>query len=133
MKISVSIDISSIQFNVDAINNAVSQELERTAYLCERTAKSLVPVDTGSLRNSINVDGGGLEWTISPNMEYDYIIEEGASPHMIYGNPILHWGDVYTRQVHHPGNKAYLYMWGAFQTHTVDLVDRVALAVMKVL
>jgi hypothetical protein len=41
-----------------------------------------------------------------------YIIEYGSRPHMIYGNPILHWvspegEDIFVTQVFHPGTNPH--------------------------
>lgn len=134
LNIRVDIDISSLEFNVEAINQAVSEELETTIYKCQRTARELVPKDTSTLANSIDVEGGGLEWSTGTNLEYAGYIEDGTSPHEIWGNPMLRLHDGrYAYRVYHPGNKAYEYMWNAFQTHVVGIEERILLAVMKVL
>lgn len=128
MRITVDVDLSNFNLDTGAIENAVSQELERTAHRIERQAKELAPVDTGDLRISITTDGGGLSYEVGTNLEYAEYIEEGTSPHTITGNDYLYWegADHPVRSVNHPGNRAYLYMETAFNTQTEDLEDRIS-------
>ena len=135
MKIEFDIDLSDLDFDINKIEKAVSEELERCAFKVERTAKELVPVDTGYLRRSITTEGSNLEFTISANIEYAHFIEYGTSPHIITGNPYLYWEGAShpVRQVSHPGNKAYLYMQTSFESHTQDLDTRIAKVIEDVL
>lgn len=128
MRITVDVDLSNFNLDTGAIENVVSQELERTAHRIERQAKELAPVDTGDLRRSITTDGGGLSYEVGTNLEYAEYIEEGTSPHTITGNDYLYWegADHPVRSVNHPGNRAYLYMETAFNTQTEDLEDRIS-------
>lgn len=128
MRITVDVDLSNFNLDTGAIENVVSQELERTAHRIERQAKELAPVDTGDLRRSITTDGGGLAYEVGTNLEYAEYIEEGTSPHTITGNDYLYWegADHPVRSVNHPGNRAYLYMETAFNTQTEDLEDRIS-------
>lgn len=128
MRITVDVDLSNFNLDTGAIENVVSQELERTAHRIERQAKELAPVDTGELRRSITTDGGGLAYEVGTNLEYAEYIEEGTSPHTITGNDYLYWegADHPVRSVNHPGNRAYLYMETAFNTQTEDLEDRIS-------
>ena len=64
MRITVDVDLSNFNLDTGAIENVVSQELERTAHRIERQAKELAPVDTGDLRRSITTDGGGLSYEV---------------------------------------------------------------------
>ena len=135
MKIEFEIDLSDLDFDINKIEKAVSEELERTSYKVERTAKELVPVDTGTLRRSITTEGSNLEFTISANTEYAHFIEYGTSPHRIEGNPYLWWEGAShpVKSVMHTGNKAYLYMETSFNEHTDGLDTRVANAIDEVL
>lgn len=128
MRITVDVDLSNFNLDTGAIENVVSQELERTAHRIERQAKELAPVDTGDLRRSITTDGGRLAYEVGTNLEYAEYIEEGTSPHTITGNDYLYWegADHPVRSVNHPGNRAYLYMETAFNTQTEDLEDRIS-------
>ena len=128
MRITVDVDLSNFNLDTGAIENAVSQELERTALRIERQSKELAPVDTGDLRRSITTDGGGLSYEVGTNLEYAEYIEEGTSPHTITGNDYFYWegAELPVRSVNHPGNRAYLYMETAFNTQTEDLEDRIS-------
>lgn len=134
INIKIEVDFSDLDFDVNKIEKAISEELETTAYKCERVAKEVVPVDTGSLRNSISVDKvSPLYFIVSPNMEYMYYIEFGTAPHIIRGNPWLRLEDgTYRREIFHPGNKPYLYMEAGFGM-TEGLEDRVANAIERVI
>ena len=134
MKINIHIDATDL-FDISAVEKAVKDEIEDTANNVEMTAKNLVPVDTGALRNSINSTGSGLSYEISANTDYAAPIEYGASPHIIKGNPYLFWDDSIgaVKEVMHPGNKAYLYMSTAFDSHTENIDDRIADAIGRVL
>lgn len=134
INIKIEVDLSDLDFDVKKIENAISEELETTAYKCERVAKETVPVDTGTLRNSISVKKENpLYFIISTNLEYAHYIEYGTSPHRIVGNPWLRLHDgTYRREVYHPGNKAYLYMEAGFGM-TEGLEDRVATAIERVI
>ena len=135
MLIKFEIDTSNLDLDIAKLENAISKEMEKTANKIERTAKELAPVDTGDLRRSIHVDGGGLEYDISTNVEYAPYMEYGTSPHIIHGNPWLSWkGQQFpVKTVHHPGTKAYKYMTKSFDTHTQDLDVRIANIIEEVL
>ena len=135
MKIEFEIDLSDLDFDINKIEKAVSEELERTALKVQRTAKELVPVDTGSLRRSITVEGNMMNFEVFANTEYAVYIEYGTSPHRIEGNPYLWWEGAShpVKSVMHTGNKAYLYMETSFNEHTDGLDTRVANAINEVL
>ena len=135
MNIKMEVDTSKLNLDVDKINKAVSQELEKTAHRIERQAKELAPIDTGELRRSITTEGSGLDYEIGTNLEYSEYIEDGTSPHIINGNPYLYWEGASrpVRRVNHPGNKAYLYMETACDTQTEDIEDRIADIIDKLL
>lgn len=134
MRLSIHIDNTDI-FDIDSVEKAIEDEIEDTAQTVEMTAKNLVPVDTGALRNSIDTSGSGLTYDIVASTDYARHIEFGTSPHWINGNPYLFWdsdiGPV--RKVYHPGNKAYLYMSTAFDSHTENIDNRIADAIGRVL
>jgi hypothetical protein len=136
MKLNIEVDTSGLNFAIGAIKQAISEELEDAAHKVERTAKELVPVDTGALRSSIATSGGGFDYTITASTPYAKYIEDGTRPHIINGNPYLVWdGQIYDSitSVNHPGNRAYKYMETACDTHTEDIDDRIAEAISKVL
>lgn len=84
-----SVDVGSwIEANVTP---KVKNAGERSAILLMDTAKSIVPVDTGRLRDSIDYqvteDAQQITWIISPHTEYAEFVELGtyrqaAQPYM---------------------------------------------------
>lgn len=136
MNLKIEVDTSGINIDTGAIKQAISKELEDTAHKVERTAKELVPVDKGVLKNSIVTFGNGLYFTITASTFYARYIEDGTSPHVITGNPYLRWdGQINgpVKSVNHPGNRAYKYMETACDTQTEGLENRVADAIERVL
>lgn len=133
MNINVEVDLSKLNLDTGAIENVISKELEDTSNKIERTAKELVPVDTGDLKNSITAKGGGLKYEITADTDYAAYIEYGTKPHTIEGNPYLSIDGNAVRSVEHPGNKAYKYMETAYDTHIDGIEDRIAEAIDKVL
>lgn len=135
MKIEFSVDLSDLEFDMDKLEKAISEELETTAYKIERTSKELVPVDTGTLRRSITAEGSRLEYDVFTNVEYAHYMEYGTSPHRIEGNPYLYWDGAShpVKSVNHPGTKPYLYITTAFDTHTATLDKRIADIIDEVL
>jgi hypothetical protein len=133
MKLEIS--VSGFDFDLSAVKNAVENEIKETAELVERTAKELVPVDTGALKRSINAQGSGMTYDISATTDYAAYMEYGTRPHVITGSPLLWWdgaGRPYEK-VNHPGNRAYLYMSTAFDSHTEGLDRRIADAIGDIL
>ena len=55
MRITVDVDLSNFNLDTGAIENAVSQELERTALRIERQSKELAPVDV-MFTTTMNMD-----------------------------------------------------------------------------
>lgn len=137
MKVDITVEVNA-DLDTDKLKKAVSEALEKSAYEVERTAKELVPYETGDLKRSIETSGADWEWNVEPTIGWDYagFIEEGTTPHTITGNP-LHWNrdgeDHYAYSVNHPGNKAYKYMETALESHIEDIADNVAEAVERIL
>lgn len=128
MNIKIEVDLSDLDFDVAQIEKAIEQELARTGYKIERTAKELAPIDTGYLRRSIFCRPNGLEVIVDTHVEYAVFMEYGTSPHEIVGKPWLYWNGANhpVPSVMHPGTKAYEYMLTAFNTHTEGLDVRIA-------
>jgi len=69
----------------DSIADEVEQEaialVKKTAFQTEADAKKLTPVDTGTLRRSINtkIEPDGLSAEVGTNVEYNFIVEYGTS------------------------------------------------------
>jgi HK97 gp10 family phage protein len=73
------------------VTRAASDVLDKTAHDIEATAKQLVPVDTGALKNSIGVDRpltDALVAEVGPTQEYGAHVEYGTvhmAPHAYMG------------------------------------------------
>jgi hypothetical protein len=94
----------------------VGRDIQRRGRLVVQRARSLVPVKTGALRNSISMQtgsvGGEVSVSISASARHAMWVHEGTAPHSIHGNPLLvfYWPrvgrTVFFRHVNHPGTKA---------------------------
>jgi phage gpG-like protein len=71
--------------------------------LSESVMRKCAPVRTGALRRSISAERSGNEVLVGPSVFYAEFADLGVRPHMIYGQPVLHWDDAFARQVRHPG------------------------------
>lgn len=103
---------------------ALMETLMQAATYIAETMKSLCPVDTGNLRDSISVRSQGDSIVIGPDMgqaPYAGYVEFGTAPHEIrprsakalrftIGSQV-----VFARVVHHPGTRAAHYVAGAFE------------------
>lgn len=103
---------------------ALHATLMEAAQQIANTMKSLCPVDTGNLRDSIGIRAQGDSIVIGPDMgqaPYAGYVEFGTQPHEIrpknakalrfmIGSKV-----VYARVVHHPGTRAAHYVSGAFE------------------
>ena len=57
----------------------IQKGINKAAFMGERKAKQLCPVDTGMLRASITTDIGSLEASVGTNVEYAPFVEYGTS------------------------------------------------------
>ena len=80
--------ISMIKSNVDeylkAVDAAKQRGLEAVGLTAERYAKTLCPVDTGRLRNSISHAVEGDSAYIGTNVEYAVYVEKGTRKMQAY-------------------------------------------------
>ena len=56
MKVDITVEVKG-DLDTDKLKKAVSEALEKSAYEVERTAKELVPYETGDLKRSIETSG----------------------------------------------------------------------------
>ena len=84
--------------------------LEKSMLRMEEHAVRLVPVDTGTLRNSIHlVKKDDFNWELRDGVEYGVHVEYGTSPHVIMPKVVSalkfkRGGKVvFARRVRHPG------------------------------
>ena len=61
------------------IRRRAPEAIRKTALSIERSAKSIVPVETGLLRSSIGSDIGALSATIGTDLRYAHFVEWGTS------------------------------------------------------
>jgi HK97 gp10 family phage protein len=103
---------------------AVTEAMMQAATFIAATMKSLAPVDTGNLRDSIGIQLQGGSIIIGPDMSqapYAGYVEFGTQPHDIrpknaqalrfqVGGRVI-----YARVVHHPGTAPAHYVARAFE------------------
>lgn len=61
------------------IQRRAPEAIRKTAQAIERSAKAIVPVETGTLRGSIGSDIGALSATIGTDLRYSGFVEFGTS------------------------------------------------------
>lgn len=108
----------------------ISTLMTSATYIAE-TMKSLCPVDTGNLRDSIGVRVQGDSVVIGPDMgqaPYAGYVEFGTKPHEIRpkdANGVLRFTVggkvVFARVVQHPGTQPAYYVARAFQQWVASL------------
>lgn len=63
-----------------ALRREAERAVERNARECGAVAKSLAPVDTGKLRDSIDArPDGSMAWVVGPHTDYAAYVEYGTS------------------------------------------------------
>lgn len=77
-------DIGRIAAGLEA---AVADEVRKTCFDIEATAKMKAPVDTGALMNSITAESEGLTGTVSTNVDYATHQEYGT--HKMAAHPYM--------------------------------------------
>lgn len=63
----------------EAFEPVAVQAVARSGLSIEAGAKAIVPVDTGTLKNSIAARTGGLTATVTASTEYAIFVEQGTS------------------------------------------------------
>lgn len=111
----------------ELLDVAIDSGVERTALQVERTAKRKAPVDTGTLRGSIEARNvGDYQYAVGTNVEY--------APHVEYGrgsvtadDGYLRFkvdGEVFYRKSVGPA-KAQPFLRPALRAHRSDLVENI--------
>lgn len=74
------------------VQNFLQAKIKELAFLVEREAKQVTPVDTGRLRASIRVLPviRPLEQVIQPHTDYAIYVHEGTR--YMRGRPFMYWG-----------------------------------------
>jgi HK97 gp10 family phage protein len=99
------------------INQAVMSDMDKAAEQVKHQMREVVPVDTGTLRDSIAVVKDGSRYHIGPvGVEYAAHVEYGTRPHVIMARNggVLAFqvgGESrYAKSVKHPGTKPHPYI-----------------------
>ena len=77
MDINVTID-SNLDLVATELENAIQEELKKSAYEIEKKAKANCPVLTGYLRDSIKADVDNLEANIGTKCSYASYVHDGT-------------------------------------------------------
>lgn len=94
----------------------ISGAVKDATFEISRQTKLEVPVDTGKLRQHIEVSIHPMSGTITPLQKYALTVHEGTKPHTILpkNKPFLAFKSkgkwIYAKKVRHPGTKANPFM-----------------------
>ena len=121
------------------VDEVVDQAVEKTALEVERSAKQNAPVDTGTLRSSIQTAPAGVaEYLVGTNIEYAPDVEFGTDPHVITpdeADALAFEGSdgelVFTQRVEHPGTPAQPFLRPAVDEHESTLTRNIAAAITE--
>jgi HK97 gp10 family phage protein len=121
----------------DGVQDALDRAVQKTALQVERSAKQKAPVDTGTLRASIQIAPDGVAaYLVGTSVEYAPDVEFGTQPHVITPTDAeaLRFegsgGDiVYAQSVDHPGTPAQPFLRPAIREHESDLVENIRAAI----
>lgn len=116
------------------IDGAINEGVKRTAFQIERTAKQKAPIDTGTLRTSIEARRLDIStWAVGTNVEYAPAVEFGTAPHVITpddADALAFEGQdgelMFRQRVEHPGTPAQPYLGPAFRAHESDLTQNIS-------
>lgn len=115
------------------IGSAVASDMDRAAEQVKEQMRQTVPVDTGTLRDSIAVVKDGGKYHIGPvGVDYAKAVEYGTGPHVImaHNGGVLAFSmggsTVFAKSVKHPGTKAQPYIRPAKQWAVEHLSKEVA-------
>ena len=100
------------------VRRSVMSEMDKAADDVKMKMRELAPVDTGNLRDSIQIVKSGTDrWQIGPvNVPYAAAQEFGSKPHVIIASPgktlvFVSGGTTrFAKSVKHPGNKPQPYV-----------------------
>lgn len=114
--------------SADLAPDAFDEDVQVSARSAMARAKRNVPVDTGRLRDSIEVRRRGpMNYAIGSDVAYAAYVEKGTAPHVITGDPLHFYADgeeVFATRVEHPGTPAQPYLRPALRETRSELVRR---------
>lgn len=117
----------------DNIDEAIDEGVGTTALQMERTAKQKVPVDTTTLRASIEARRLAIgEWVLGAKTDYAADVEFGTAPHTIeadQADALAFEGRdgelIFRQSVQHPGTPAQPYLRPAKREHQSELTRNI--------
>ena len=108
-----------VKFNINYVDKSeefldrITKKFAKVMYEMEADAKRLAPVDTGRLRNAINIQKiSDFHFILRDGVNYGIFVEFGTKPHVIKVKTAkaLHWEkegeDFFAKYVMHPGTNA---------------------------
>lgn len=123
----ISIDVSEVhalahdlEAGAARVQPAVQRAVARNGFKVVGSAQVFAPFDTGSLKSSIGVDVGDLEYEAGPTVEHGAYVELGTAGPYEIRNP-FGWGDDVV--VMHPGISPQPYLGPAFDMHLPSVID----------
>ncbi len=120
--------LANIKSASESIKTKVKEQVFDSANAIRNEARSLVPVKTARLKNSIgvNFDNAGFSATISTDVEYAQSIEYGSRPHVIEvkNAKVLTDGvHFFGKKVNHPGNRPMPFMNPAMESERSNFIN----------
>jgi len=124
----------ALEAAADEVDEAVDEGVRTTAFDVEGTAKRHAPVESGTLRHSIEARRLNIgRWAVGSSVDYAADVEYGTAPHVITPDdadalrfPGPDGDPVFAQHVDHPGTPAQPYLRPALKQHESDLVDNIA-------
>lgn len=79
LKVSVKVKQNKLPGISKRVNALATDTARESAELTAMLAKQMVPVDSGDLKESINVTKEGDSYSVAPHTDYDIFVEFGTS------------------------------------------------------
>jgi HK97 gp10 family phage protein len=120
---------------------ALDDAVQKTALRVFKSARQRAPVDTGTLRSSLDFrqDAPG-RYIVGTNVEYAKFVETGTSPHVIRADgdgylkfPGRDGEPIFRKEVQHPGTEPNPFLRPALLEHKSDLSDDIEAAIRDLL
>lgn len=134
MRINIRLDgleraIRNIQDYEVAKKEEVKNIVKETAFKIQANAKQKAPVDSGTLKRSIDVDiaNDELSAKVFTNLEYAPHVEFGTAPHKIKvkdASVLSNGSQVFGKEVNHPGTPAQPFLFPAYEEEMQEYMDR---------
>jgi HK97 gp10 family phage protein len=119
--------LNNIQdYQIDTQAN-VQSVIQDTALKIQANAKLRTPVDSGTLKRSIETElaPDGMSAVVGTNVEYAPHVEFGTAPHKITvkdAGVLSNGKEVFGKEVDHPGTPATPFLFPAFEEEQKDFL-----------